>query len=249
MLSGNAQSRDTGRRRDADAARVRAVAADRFTGFQRLHFYTLPLHLPEGTPLHSREASRAARMVAETVFGSLPARWKLERGRGGGLHLHAVAPLPPVAVAQYADARPVWNLRGLLAYLGKPADARLCRPRLTPDLPDSATRARQFRAALDEQAQARAARHAQGHSRLPAVSGWTGRRPARPAALLTARCALAYALLTVAHLIAQHGALTVRPARIPARRAAAPFLTCTAPRSPYRPRARAPDRPTQGLAR
>lgn len=187
-------------------------------------------------------------MVAETVFGSLPARWKLERGRGGGLHLHAVSPLPPIAVAEFDDARLVYNRRGVLGYLAKPPNAANCAPK-PGDRIDSATRARQFRKALEEQEQDRAVRRAQGFSRLPPVTGWTGRRPARPAALLTARCALAYAVLTLAHLIALHGALTARLARMPARRIAAPFLTRTAPRRPYRPRARAPDRPTQGLAR
>lgn len=222
---------------------MRRAAADRFAGFQRLHFYTLPLHLPAGTPLHSVTASQAARLIAETVFGSTPARWKLERGRGGSLHLHAVSPLPPVAVAQFDDARPVYDLRGLLAYLAKPADARLCRERLTIYSPDSATRAQQHRAALEEQARARAARFAVGLRRLPAVTGWTGTRPASPSPLLTACCALAFALLTLCAL------LTPAPALTPAPRRAGPFLTRTAPRSPYRPRPRAPDRPMQGLAR
>lgn len=228
---------------------MRAAAVVRFAGFQRLHFYTLPLHLPVDTPLHSVTASQAARAVTAAVFGSTPARWKLERGQRGALHVHVISPLPPVAVSEFSDARPVWDLRGLLGYFAKPAEAALCRPVFAPDAPDAYTRARVYRAALAEQCRARAERQAQGFSRLPPVAGWTGRRPGAPSPLFRVRASLALALLALARLQALHGALRHSPALGPAPQSAGPFLTRTAARSPYRARPRAPDRTARGLAR
>lgn len=246
MSAGNEGAKDTGRRRDANAARVRSAAADRFAGVQRLHFYTFPVHLPAGTPLHGAAASQAARLMSETLFGRHAARWKLERGRGGALHLHAVSGLPPAAVVGFDDVRPVWSLRRLLAYFAKPADARLCRPRMTPHTPDSATRAREYRDALTEQAHARAGRRAQGFSRLPAVCGWTGRRAVPSVALLRLCCAIACALLLLAYLLARSALLSGRPVRVPARRSAVPSAARLRFAAPGRPRA--PDRTLRGSA-
>lgn len=246
MHSGTGQPKDSGRRRDADAARVRRAAADRFAGFQRLYFYTFPLHMPEGTSVYSLEASQAARAVSETLFGSLPARWKLEQGDGKkrNLHVHMIAPLPPVAVVGFDDARPVYNLRKLCGYFAKPRAAPLCTgDRLKPYTPDAYTRAQRYRDALQEQCDERARRRAAGFSRLPPATGWTGCRASNVDHLLALRCALAFALLALCAL------LTLAPALTPAPRRASPFLNRTAPRSPYRPRPRAPDRSMQGLAR
>lgn len=247
MHSLTRQLKDSGRRRDANAARARAVAAVRFAGLGRLHFYTFPLYLPEGTSVYGVEASRAARAVAETVFGSTPARWKLEQGDGGGLHVHAVAPVPPVAVVGFDDARPVYDLRGLLAYLAKPSAAPLCRQRLTPWTPDAYTRAQRYRDALQEQCEARAQRRAQGFDRLPPCTGWTGRRASNVDHLLSVRCLLAFAALLCAAL---QPAPKLSPVLTPSRRRAAGLTSRTVSRcSEHRPRARAPDRTLQGLAR
>ena len=243
MHSGTGQPKDSGRRRDADAARVRRAAAVRFAGLGRLHFYTFPLYLPEGVSIYSLEASRTARAFSETIFGSTPARWKLEQGDGGNHHVHIIAPLPPVAVCGFDDVRLVYKLRGLLAYFAKPVAAPLCKQPLKPWTPDAYTRAQRYRDALQEQCDERARRRAAGFSRLPPAAGWTGRRASNVDHLLTLRCALAFALLALCAL------LTPAPALTPAPRRASPFLNRTAPRSPYRPRPRAPDRSTQGLAR
>jgi hypothetical protein len=244
------QSIDTGRRRDADAARVRAAAGARFALFPRLRFYTLPLCLPAGTSLHSVDASRAARLMVECVFGAAPARWKLEQGRAGSLHVHVVSPLPPVAVHAFDDVRPVYDLRRLLAYLSKPADARLCRTRLTPYTPDAATRAAEYRAALTDAAAARASRQRQGKNRLPPVSGWTGVRPsADRSPLHHARLLLALSLLACAYLLARRTGSEPRPeqirpnaARTALKRLSVPRLRPARTHEPY-----APDRRTRGL--
>ncbi len=246
------QPTDTNRRRDADAARVRRAAGERFAAFPRLYFYTLPLNLPEGTPLHSEVASSAARAVAESVFGSAPARWKLERGRGGSLHVHAVSPLPPVAVHAFDHVILVYDLRGLLAYLAKPADARRCRLRPSPWSPDSATRARDHRDALDERARLLRDRQRAGKTRLSPVTGWSGVRPcADPAPTLRARVAVALVAAACAYLLAAVRADARRPAPTPYRAPPRPFLAPPAPRARYRRTHEpgAPERPIQGSAR
>lgn len=243
MHSGTGQPKDNGHRRDADAARVYRVAVDRFAGFQRLYFYTFPLHMPEGTSVYSLEASRAARAVSETLFGSLPARWKLEQGAGKkrNLHIHMIAPLPPVAVVGFQKVEVVYNLRKLCGYFAKPRAAPLCTgDRLKPHTPDAYTRAQRYRDALQEQCEARAQRQAEGFSRLPPCSGWTGRRAAPVPLLLRLRVLIAFARLLL--LLACCPVAPVRPAvRRPGRRPA-PLRALR----PYRPRARAPDRPRQG---
>ena len=111
------------------------------------------------------------------MFGSAPAHWDLERGAGGGIHLHGVSVLPPVAVGEYQDVKTVYALRRLLGYLRKPRDARLCKAsRLTPYSPDSDTRRRAWFLAQAEEAEARKERLRDGKTRLPPASGWTGSR-------------------------------------------------------------------------
>lgn len=107
--------------------------------------------------------------------------WKKERGECGGLHLHILSPLPPVAVPVRADLHYCGPLsdekggvRGMFAYLSKPPPAELCRPgRLTAWTRDPYTRARRHRAALDEYAAARRAALVDGRQRLRPMSGWT----------------------------------------------------------------------------
>lgn len=244
MATRHAQLRDSTRRRNADAVRPYRAALERFGEGRRLWFYTVPLHLPPGTALHSEEASRAARLVVETLCGSAPARWKLERGRGGALHLHIVTPLPPVAVVGFEHVCPVYDLRGLLDYLAKPPDARLCRPgRLTPWSPNVMTRRREMFTALDEQAAARRDRLARGKRTLPPVQGWTGTvmksgRCDAPAVFLLA-CRLH--VLALAALLAAGALVSADP--IPTPRPAHRERPRPAQRGP---RPRAPDRPLSG---
>lgn len=236
-------SRDSHRRRQADAARSYRAAVGRFQGFGRLWFYTFVLHVPEGTELHSETASRCARALVAQVFGTVPARWKLELGRNGELHVHAVAPLPPCAVHEYADARPVYDVRRLLAYLSKPADARMCRHKLCTWTPDEGTRRREMFQAIDEQAAARRERLGRGKRRLPPVTGWTG-RVTKLALWHTARRSLHCAALVLA--LALSLAVMPSPSSGPTFSSRPPRLTRSRP-AQRRPRARAPDRPTCGL--
>ena len=214
-----------------------------FAGFPRQYHYVFRLHLPAGTHLHSDEASQAARAVSASIFGSTPARWKLEEGEGGGPHLHAVSPLPPVAVFEFEHAGPVWNLRGLLDYLAKPASAALCRLRLTPWTPDAMTRRRAAHIALEGQAAARRDRLARGKRRLPPVMGWTGRvMNLGPRDVF--RCALLLALqsLALAALLGATASAVTEPSPTPTpgrRERPRPA------QSQIRPRA--PERSTRGL--
>ena len=179
----------------------------------------MPLYLPPGTPLHHPDTSRAASRVTSTLFGRTPARWKLERGAGGGLHLHIITPHPPHGVQGAAHVALVDNLRGLLAYHAKPADARLCRPRLTPYTPPPAERRRAALVALEEQAAARRAALAAGGHRLPNVAGWTGRRPAAPPpAPATAAGLLLVALLFLVSEYQRHQRHRHQPGPAPAHR-------------------------------
>jgi hypothetical protein len=191
---------DSTRRRVRDAAPVVITAARHFAPFPRLHAYRLEL---PGGELHSSDTSRAARSLVAARFPSGPAAWKVERGESGGLHVHVTSPLPPVAVHDHQHAAPVWSLPGWLAYLAKPADSRLCRPgRLSPWSSDSATRARNYRAALEEYGTARRAALSQGRRRLSPLSGWVGTRRVRrhqpsPVLVLAALRFLLAGLLTV----------------------------------------------------
>jgi len=140
---------DTNRQRLRQASRPLSAAMRHLAPYPRLHLYRVDM--PPGLTLYAPDTSSTARaLVGQTVPGP-PARWKMERGWGGNLHLHIISPLPPLAVPGAAHHAPVYDLRGLLAYLSKPAPAELCAPgRLTPWTPDPYTRARAYRDALDE---------------------------------------------------------------------------------------------------
>lgn len=238
-------NRDTGRRRWADSARPYRAALARFAGHGRPWMYTVPLHLPEWVTLHSETASAAARLATEALCGSHPARWKLEKGRCGSLHAHVITPLPPAALVGHSHGQPVHDLRGALAYLGKPANAALCRRKLRPWSPDERTRRRAVFLALDEAGDARRSRLERGKRRLPPVTGWTGRRtsPAQthmPA--LALRLSLLLAWLTLALSLAVSALLAALPT----------WHTGPARRAPSRPvqrrtRPRPPDRSLSGL--
>lgn len=179
--------RDTNRQRIRQALRPLSVAVRRLALYPRLHLYRV--NVPDG-PLYAAETVSAARALVNQTFSG-PAYWKLERGECGGLHLHVVSPLPPVAVPGAAHHVPVHDLGGLLAYLSKPADARLCRPgRLSPWSMNPYARAQAYRDGLDDYAQARRDALSQGRRRLPALSGWTGPNPraAPPPVLLVLAC-------------------------------------------------------------
>lgn len=225
---------DSTRRRVRDAVRVVPVAVRHFSPYPRLYAYRLDL--PPG-PLYGLDAHREARALVGQTVGTTPAHWKLERGETGGRHLHLTTPLPPRAVTAAGHAARVHDLPGWLAYLSKPADARLCRPgRLTPWTLDPATRARNYRAALDEYCAARRDALACGRRRLSPLSGWLNSPSAHralpahllPALVMLARLSL-LACLPVPERVTLPAPARTRPARktprrTPARRALRPPL-------------------------
>lgn len=187
--------------------------------------------------LYTLECSRAARATVLALFGSAVTFWDVERGEGGKLHIHVVSSLPPVAVPDALHVKLLTEekggLRGELAYLSKPSDARLCEAsRWTPWTPTAEERARRYRLALDDRATALKARLAQGKTRLAPMSGWTGRRADPKSAAVGMRLELAACAAVVAALAflfvvaASVGALKAgrerRPGTSPARIYAAP---------------------------
>lgn len=73
---------------------------------------------------------RAARVVRLVVDLNYSALWKLERAKGGRLHLHittAPAGLLARPLLPIKDRQDVYDLEGHANYLAKPGDARLCR--------------------------------------------------------------------------------------------------------------------------
>lgn len=173
--------RDTHRQRLRQASRPLSASVRHLAPYPRLHLYRLDM--PPGLPLYAPDTSSTARALVGQTFPTGPAYWKLERGWGGNLHLHIISPLPPLAVPGAAHHAPVYDLRGLLAYLSKPSPAELCAPgRLTPWTPDPYTRARAYRDALDEYAAARRDALVVGRRRLSPLSGWVGTRRNRPPA-------------------------------------------------------------------
>lgn len=170
---------DSTRQRHRQALRPLSAAVRHFAPYPRLYLYRLDM--PPGLPLYGPDTSRMARALVNQTFPTAPAYWKLERGECGNLHLHVISPLPPVAVPGAAHHAPVHDLPGLMAYLSKPADARLCRPgKLTPWTPDQYARARNYRAALDEYAAARRAALVVGRLRLSPCSGWVNVQRYKP---------------------------------------------------------------------
>lgn len=153
-----------------ECQRPLGVALRAFHAFPRLYSYCL--EMPD-LPLYSPEASRAARDLVRAMFPGVPAYWKLELGEGGRLHLHVIASLPPMAVPGAMSSSSVYDLAALMAYLSKPADARLCRPgRLKPWTPDPSTRARNRYRAEDERGEWKGRMQAIGRKRFSPLSGW-----------------------------------------------------------------------------
>ncbi|WP_188905377.1 hypothetical protein [Deinococcus aerophilus] len=78
-------------------------------------------------PATVEQAVRVVRLVVDLNYSAL---WKLERARGGRLHLHittAPAGLLARPLLPIKDRQTVYNLEGHANYLAKPGDARLCR--------------------------------------------------------------------------------------------------------------------------
>ena len=125
--------------------------------------------------IHRPDDIRAAHVAARTIIeaaGSPPAWVCMERGRCGGLHLHIVTTCLDLGAVPGVRVSAVWDVRGLAAYLSKPADARLCRR--TPDDLRNWTRD-ELRAQLEAaQRAASRARVMRGGRRSPARS-WTFR--------------------------------------------------------------------------
>ncbi len=169
---------DSARRRVRDSQRPLSVARRHFAPYPRLYAYRFDL--PPG-PLYGLEAHREARALVGQTFPSGPARWKLEGMPGERRHVHVISPLPPRAVPDAGHAQPVYDLPGLLAYLAKPADPRLCAPGpLRAYSPDAATRRANRDAAHLDYGDARRAALASGRRRLSPLSGWVNTRPASP---------------------------------------------------------------------
>ena len=167
--------KDTPRQRNRQASRPLLAALWHFAGFPRLYAYRLDL--PPG-PLYGLDAYREARDLARQTCQTAPCHWKLEGIPGERRHVHITTPLPPIAVPAALHAASVYDLRGWLAYLSKPADPRLClASRYTAWTPDPYSRAHQFRAALDEYGEARREALTHGKRRLSPLSGWENMRP------------------------------------------------------------------------
>lgn len=205
---------DSGRRRYANAARVDRVARSRWWNAPRLWLHTIPM--PACTDLYDPDTARSARALVAQLFGGALVRWKVERGARGGIHLHAIAPLATAAggAPPESDVRGVWDLRGILTYLEKPADARLARPGPRGWHLDHTTRRRAAWAALDERGAAIAARRAVGKARLAPLCGWSGRTPRPTSALVALR------LVLVARALRRAALLSLR------RRPGGPWWPC-----------------------
>lgn len=216
---------DTTRRRSADAVRLRRHWR-RLFGDVPLYFYTVPLW--PGSVWDGQDIA-AANLAASTILGNVgnPPAWvKLERGRCGGLHLHIVTPAPSLGLVPGLERREVYDAAGLAAYLSKPNDARMARRRPADLGRYSPEKLReQFRAALEEEAAARRARHGRRVSArswsFRAGPGWRPPVAPRPARRrLTARPARP---LAAPSTVRRSSALS-RPARRPARRLTWQFL-------------------------
>lgn len=218
--------KDSNWTRIREAQRLISVAARHFAPYPRLYFYRLDM-LP-GLPLYSSATTRAARHLVLSTFQPSPAFWKLERGECGNLHLHVISPLPPIAVKGWATCGTVYDLPGLLAYLSKPADARLCRPgKLTAWTPDPYTRARNRYRAEDELGEARRLKRAAGGRRLSPLSGWVNTRRDRPA---SPSLLLVLDVLRLLWVMSQEAPLKVAPLPAPPSTAQRPL-----PGLPVRP--------------
>jgi hypothetical protein len=148
----------------------------------RLKLVTVPIGSAIAAGLYSPRVNARARAHARAIVGNSPAWCKLELGLDGGLHLHLlVAADAALMLPRGSKCDPVKptdaDLKRVLGYLCKPADARACMTRLSPreyGKPDPVLRAA---AILDYQ-------HARAARRLPDLS-WTHKVPRlKPDALL-----------------------------------------------------------------
>lgn len=170
------------RRRIGAARRIEAVRRVRREAVRRGSDGVLVLlTVPVPGELYEREAHAAARRhVAELVSG-WPAWFKLEKGAGGALHAHVITTtdaVPGVLHRREVHGVPVWHLRGLLAYLSKPADGAAARSNRRRAVPES-----ESVQAAERYLSARACAAAAGRSRVPACSGVVNVPPRRRAAL------------------------------------------------------------------
>lgn len=131
-----------------------------------------------GLTLYRLEDHQAVRARVDALLGGWPYWCKVEEGAAGELHAHILTvtdAVPGVLAAQVPGLHgvPVWSLRGLLAYLSKPALGGAVRSAHRRAVPlwsqvDAAER----------YLEARAAAVAGGRKRLP-VTSWTGNVPRR----------------------------------------------------------------------
>jgi len=184
----------------------------------------LTVHLPGA--LYSAQAHAAARSAVGALVGGWPAWYTLERGQGGGLHAHILAPAEVEnALPDGVHVRTVYSLGGVLAYLSKPRDADAAR--------SGHARTVDPLAALGATERRLAARYerfrATGSRRVPTGSGVVNmpaarRRRAQPGPLLLLAALGALLGLAVANLAARRArwasVLTARRTR--SRRAAGP---------------------------
>lgn len=137
------------------------------------------LTVPLTGDLYGLEAHRAARRAVAELVSGWPAWFKIERGTRGNLHAHVVTVsevVPGVLRRPEVHGVPVWHLRGLLAYLSKPAEGKSARSAHRRRLP-----LLDLWQAAETYLSARAAAAADGRSRLPACSGVVNLPPCRRA--------------------------------------------------------------------
>lgn len=117
--------RDTTRRRRADSWRLLG-RLERLEVHGPLWLHTVPLW--RGSVWDADDIG-AAKLAAASVLAAVgaPGWVRLERGRGGGLHLHIVTPARWLGVLPGGHRVKVWSLPRLAAYLSKPHDARQAR--------------------------------------------------------------------------------------------------------------------------
>lgn len=138
------------------------------------------LTVPLPGDLYELDAHRAARDVVKEAVSGWPAWYTLERGTSSGLHAHVLTvteAVPGVLDTPEVHGVPVWNLRGVLAYLSKPRDARAAVAGHRRAVPLWS-----LLEASEAYLSARAAAAGEGRARLPAGSGTVNVPPRRRAA-------------------------------------------------------------------
>lgn len=140
------------------------------------------LTVPLPGELYDLDAHRAARDVVKEAVSGWPAWYTLERGTSSGLHAHVLTvteAVPGVLDAPEVHGVPVWSLRGVLAYLSKPRDARAAAAGHRRAVPLWS-----LLEASEAYLSARAAAAGEGRTRLPAGSGTVNVPPRRRAAVI-----------------------------------------------------------------